>query len=65
MCIKRNEHADYLVKGALAAPAEEQLQIPIDYANAKQRIKWKSSTEPIPAEVPTMKEDILSARKQK
>ncbi len=37
--VTRNEHVDLLAKQALSIPLDAQVRVPIDYADAKQRVK--------------------------
>ena len=53
----------FMLTCALRTPAAEQVHIPIDYAEAKQRLKWKSCNAPTTAEIPPLLENTLSTRK--
>ncbi len=50
--VTRNEHVDMLAKQALTTSLDEQVQVPIDYADAKQRVKTSPGSKTFVERVP-------------
>ncbi len=66
--VTRNEHVDELAKQALSIPLDAQVRVPIDYADAKQRVKTSPVADKLIEQMPenlqvsTRKAEVILAQ---